>query len=82
MHVSLAGWPQGSDVEVVRHAAIISWPVGLMDKASASGAGDSRLESWAGHGRCCPRQAARCCPASRLSHPRCPPAVGRHDRGS
>ena len=59
-----------------------SWPVGLMDKASASGAGDSRLESWAGHGRCCPRQAARCCPASRLSHPRCPPAVGRHDRGS
>ena len=24
-------------------------PVGLMDKASASGAGDSRLESWAGH---------------------------------
>ena len=26
-----------------------SWPVGLMDKASASGAGDSRFESWAGH---------------------------------
>ena len=25
------------------------WPVGLMDKASASGAGDSRFESWAGH---------------------------------
>ena len=24
-------------------------PVGLMDKVSASGAGDSRLESWAGH---------------------------------
>ena len=24
------------------------WPVGLMDKASASGAGDSRFESWAG----------------------------------
>ena len=24
-------------------------PVGLMDKASASGAGDSRFESWAGH---------------------------------
>ena len=23
-------------------------PVGLMDKASASGAGDSRFESWAG----------------------------------
>ena len=26
-----------------------NWPVGLMDKASASGAGDSRFESWAGH---------------------------------
>ena len=26
----------------------ITWPVGLMDKASASGAGDSRFESWAG----------------------------------
>ena len=24
------------------------WPVGLMDRASASGAGDSRFESWAG----------------------------------
>ena len=45
----MACWPQGSHVEVVRHAAIISWPVGLMDKASASGDGDSRLESWAGH---------------------------------
>ena len=28
-----------------------NWPVGLMDKASASGAGDSRFESWAGHVR-------------------------------
>ena len=28
-----------------------SRPVGLMDKASASGAGDSRFESWAGHMR-------------------------------
>ena len=27
-----------------------NWPVGLMDKASAPGAGDSRFESWAGHG--------------------------------
>ena len=26
-------------------------PVGLMDKASASGVGDSRFESWAGHSR-------------------------------
>ena len=25
------------------------WSVGLMDKASASGAGDSRFESWADH---------------------------------
>ena len=29
--------------------ASTTWPVGLMDKASASGAGDSRFESWAGH---------------------------------
>ena len=29
--------------------SFISWPVGLMDKASASGAGDSKFESWAGH---------------------------------
>ena len=27
----------------------VKWPVGLMDKASAPGAGDSRFESWAGH---------------------------------
>ena len=31
-----------------------NWPVGPMDKASASGAGDSRFESWAGH-MCAPR---------------------------
>jgi hypothetical protein len=31
------------------HAQARIWPVGLMDKASASGAGDSRFESWAGH---------------------------------
>ena len=29
-------------------------PVGPMDKASASGAGDSRFESWAGHTFCLP----------------------------
>ena len=29
--------------------AFANWPVGLMDKASAPGAGDSRFESWAGH---------------------------------
>ena len=34
-----------------------AWPVGLMDKASASGAGDSRLESWAGHA--IPRQVCQ-----------------------
>ena len=28
----------------------VVWPVGPMDKASASGAGDSRFESWAGQG--------------------------------
>ena len=27
----------------------VKGPAGLMDKASASGAGDSRFESWAGH---------------------------------
>ena len=27
----------------------LSWAVGLMDKASASGAGDSRFKSWAAH---------------------------------
>ena len=33
----------------LQHRSVTSaWPVGLMDKASASGAGDSRLESWAG----------------------------------
>ena len=69
IHVSLACWPQGSDVEVVRHAAITSWPVGLMDKASASGAGDSRLECWAGHGRCChARQHAAVQPAVCRTH--------------
>ena len=34
---------------VRRYVPISQWPVGLMDKASASGAGDSRFESWAGH---------------------------------
>ena len=39
----------------LRHAKIAldfplpTWPVGPMDKASASGARDSRFESWAGH---------------------------------
>ena len=39
------------------HAAhklqIRKWPVGPTDKASASGAGDSRFESWAGHINAC-----------------------------
>ena len=34
---------------IVRCKYITRWSVGLMDKASASGAGDSRLESWADH---------------------------------
>ena len=34
------------------NAASSARPVGLMDKASASGAGDSRFESWAGHTFC------------------------------
>ncbi len=33
-------------------------PVGLMDKASAPGVGDSRFESWAGHFSCCWRARA------------------------
>ena len=40
----------------------VKGPVGLMDKASASGAGDSRFESWAGH---CFREAFRVSPAVR-----------------
>ena len=36
--------------KLIDHDDLISaWPVGLMDKASASGAGDSKFESWAGH---------------------------------
>ena len=33
----------------VMYAEPARWSVGLMDKASASGAGDSRFESWADH---------------------------------
>ena len=40
------GWPRGLESGTV---ALSYWPVGLMDKASAPGAGDSRFESWAGH---------------------------------
>ena len=36
-------------IEFASGSACGYWPVGLMDKASASGAGDSRFESWAGH---------------------------------
>ena len=35
-----------------------SRPVGLMDQASASGAGDSRFESWEGH--CAQLQSLSC----------------------
>ena len=41
--------PAGNPSENDAHSAR---PVGLMDKASASGAGDSRFESWAGHFLC------------------------------
>lgn len=37
------------DALLVPPCSRASGPVGLMDKASASGAGDSRFESWAGH---------------------------------
>lgn len=36
-------------IQMKPSCAFFKWPVGLMDKASASGAGDSRFESWAGH---------------------------------
>ena len=36
-----------TDSDTVIHITV--WSVGLMDKASASGAGDSRFESWADH---------------------------------
>ena len=41
------------------------WPVGLMDKASASGAGDSRFESWAGQNHYLPLEVCgTLCPNS------------------
>ena len=40
---------QAMRIEHLRVWEINTWPVGLMDEASASGAGDSRFESWAGH---------------------------------
>ena len=53
-------------------------PVGLMDKASASGAGDSRFESWAGHCLCvdttcrvplCPQEHKSTHMCQRAQHP-------------
>ena len=41
-----------AQASVIFELASIRRPVGLMDKASASGAGDSRFESWAGQKRC------------------------------
>ena len=41
-----------------RGSLCCNWPVGLMDKASASGAGDSRFESWTGHVLLCACQEA------------------------
>ena len=37
-----------TDIKQLKH----KWPVGLMDKVSASGAGDSRFESWADQCTC------------------------------
>ena len=39
----------GKPAQAMTACSLLVWPVGLMDKASASGAGDSRFESWAGH---------------------------------
>jgi hypothetical protein len=47
MQSKLAMWTRPS-LRIVWHIACRR-PVGLMDKASAPGAGDSRFESWAGH---------------------------------
>ena len=38
-----------SMLSVASCICLVSWSVGLMDKVSASGAGDSRFESWADH---------------------------------
>lgn len=54
-------FPVGFDGDRWKH----SRPVGLMDKASASGAGDSRFESWAGQFAGI-RQACICNPVPRL----------------
>ena len=78
-------WPPTDLPAVVQPQKVITvcrplvWPVGLMDKASASGAGDSRFESWAGHllsatkdDMACPRQSH-----NRL-HPADPTVNHRH----
>ncbi len=45
----LMSWWKTQRLKEKRLSKVYHWPVGLMDKASASGAGDSRFESWAGH---------------------------------
>lgn len=57
LHAALAAplrlfWRSWSTFPFVCFAVASQGPVGLMDKASASGAGDSRFESWAGHCFC------------------------------
>ena len=52
-----------ANLENIMCRRLIRWPVGLMDKASASGAGDSRFESWAGHFFVC-RQKVQGVPVS------------------
>ena len=53
---------------------LFHWPVGLMDKASAPGAGDSRFESWASH---------RVFTPARTPYPWFPPPAGSpHSRAA
>ena len=42
-------WLVSNNASYIHNPLNFKGPVGLMDKASASGAGDSRFESWAGH---------------------------------
>ena len=60
---------------------LVYWPVGLMDKASASGAGDSRFESWAGQLMCGVASTSRMLEIKALIKPpvtRPELSVGRH----
>ena len=57
--------PQSNcNVHLLHWHQVHQGPVGLMDKALASGAGDSRFESWAGH--ISPRCWTHVCPPQQL----------------